>query len=315
MGRLLGWGCLVGLMLADQAEVGAAEPRWHGASETTEANLGIAPIPVPRLPAGVVIGEEKEAGYSNLVTIVYPTLSAGDVESLPDFAQQYAAMFKFTVLANVKRETEGTGDEFVLDKVGIGFAMTINGKNVVVTKDKANDLGADLGMIGKGVLGGNEDCLDEIIQVARTNRLIVFDAEANMLVGDKHEKRMIRHLLWVSPKSGRLGFLVWQLNPKANDSDGAEPYDIDSPEMQLLPTDAKEIRRIHVSSGGLLSAIPTPDRFALVSIPQGRAIPWNQALRAVAGKRVFTNDELKQLVSGVSQSIASLQVNDSDGQQ
>ena len=76
--------------------------------------------------------------------------------------------------------------------------------------------------------------------------------------------------------------------------------------MQLLPPGLREDRKIHVSSGGLLSSIPTPDRFALVSIPQGKAVPFSDSMKAVAGKKQLTKADLKQLVNGTSESLAMM---------
>ena len=88
--------------------------------------------PLERIEAGIVIGQEKSAGYSDLLTLVHPRLAAGYVSSLPDYAKRYASMFKLTVLANVTQQQNGQRKLYVLDKVGIGFSMNINGKMVVV---------------------------------------------------------------------------------------------------------------------------------------------------------------------------------------
>ena len=267
---------------------------------TTSQTIDLAHKPVPRLKPGIVIGQEKDAGYSDLVTIVFPRLASGDIDSLPEFARHYASMFKFTVLANVLPHQRDGQTDYLLEKVGIGFAMDINGKTVVVTKDTANSFGADLGMIDRGVLGGNEDCLEDVVQVARTKRLIIFDAEANMLIGEDHKKRVIRHLIWASPGTGKIGFLVWLMK-----ENGAGDYEIVAPNMQLLPPGLREDRKIHVSNGGILSRIPTPDRFALVTIPQGREIPFSQAMKRVAGKKKLSPADLTQLVNAAGQSLAS----------
>lgn len=273
-------------------------------AEAGEPNRVFEHVPVPRLKSGVVIGRESEAGYSNLVTVVLPRLASGAIDSLPSYAQQYASKFKFTVLANVTSRDDGSGKSFYLDKVGIGFSMEIGKDLVVVSKETANDFGANLGMIDRTVLGGNEECLDDIIQVARTNRLIVYDAEATMLIGEKHEKRIIRHLLWVSPRTGQLGSLVWQLKAQ-----GSGDYLLDSPDMQLLPMGYKEDRRIHVSEGGMFSSVaPSPDQFAMVSLPPGKPVPFNTKLRAVAARRKMSVQELQQLVDGVAEAIATIRM-------
>ena len=289
------------VLVAIGFNVCAEEPARSTAAAAGPSQFDVTHRPVERIEPGIVIGEQQKAGYSHLVTLVIPRLSAGYVSSLPDYAKRYASMFNFTVLANVKQEQVGDRSLHLLDKVRIGFAMDIKGKLVVVTQATANQFGAKLGMIDRSVLGGNEDCLEDVIHVASNDRMIMFDARANMLVGGTHQERFIRHLIWVSPSSGEVGFLVWQLN-----DDGSQRYAIDSPTMQLLPCGLREDRQIHVSDGGLLSSIPTPDRFALVSIPQGTPIPFSQSLRSVAGIKKMTAADLGRLVAGVSESLAQI---------
>jgi hypothetical protein len=159
-------------------------------------------------------------------------------------------------------------------------------------------------MVDRGVLSGNEDCLNDVVQIARTDRLVVFDAKANVLIGTKHAPRIIRHFIWASPASGKLGILIWQLR-----ADGSGNYAIDSPNMQLLPAGFKEDRRIHVSPGNLLtSKIPTPDRFALESIPQGSAVPFGDRIKQVAGLQQMTAADLELLLAGAWESLSMLQV-------
>lgn len=268
---------------------------------TNRTTIDLNQRPVPRLEPGIVIGDEKSAGYTDLVTLVLPRLSSGHVDSLPDYAKRFASMFKFTVLARVTASNNGGKTEHLLDKVGVGFAMDIQGNTVIVTEATANQYGAQLGMIDRKVLGGNEDCLDDIVQVARTSRMIVFDAKANMLIGKTHSERVIRHFLWVSPVSGRIGFLVWQLN-----ENGTDQYAIDSRDMQLLPARYREDRQIHVSDGGFLSSIPTPARFALVTIPQGTSLPMTAKMKQVAGKKTLARADLQVMVEAVAESLNAL---------
>lgn len=277
-------------------------PSGSRAAESGTRVFQVKPMPV--LEAGIVIGRHQEFGYSNLVTIVDSDLTDGAVESLPSSARDYTRMFHFAVLANVVREEQGEKKPFQLEKVGIGFAMEINSQMVVVNAAKAEDLGADLGMIGKGVLRGNEDCLPEIVEVARTNRLVIFDAEANMLIGKLHEKRIIRHLIWVTPENGKLGLLVWQLKDLDTETKATD-FQLDLPTMNIVRVGVAEKRRIHVTKGGFLGMFPKPEQFALVSLPPGEVIEVPEKMRAVAGKRTFTLEDLQLLVDGVKEVIAA----------
>lgn len=270
----------------------------------TPGSVDLVHRPLPRLQPGIVIGEQQRYGYSNVATIVLPRLASGKVDSLPEFARRYASMFNLTILANVVEQTSEAQTVYLLDKIGVGFAMNLNDKMTIVTSDTANALGANLGMIDRGVLSGNEDCLDDMVQIARSDQFVVFDAQAYMLVGDKHESRILRHLIWTAPSSGMLGFLVWQLK-----DNGRGSYAIDSAEMQLLPPGFQEDRKIHVSAGNFLSSrIPTPDRFALESVPRGTPVPFAERIRPVAGNKQMTAHDLQVLLDGVGESLALLEV-------
>ncbi len=96
--------------------------------------------PLGRIEPGIVIGQEKHAGYSDLVTLVLPRLASGHVDSLPDYAKRYASMFKLTVLANVTQDQLDGRPVYSLDKVRLGFAMDIEGKLTIVTRETANQL-------------------------------------------------------------------------------------------------------------------------------------------------------------------------------
>ncbi len=272
----------------------------------TPTPFDLAHQPLERIEPGVVVGQQQKSGYSNLVTLAVPRLASGDIESLPEYAKRYAAMFNFAVMANVTEEKQPQGKPvYRLDKVAIGFAMNIQGRHIIVTEKTANQLGAELGMIDRRVLAGNEDCLDDVVQVARNDRLVIFDAKANMVVGDDHQERVLRHFLWVSPTNGKLGFLVWQLDTSGAERSGGQ-YKIDSPDMQLLPEGFQEDRQIHVSKGGLLSSIPTPDRFALVQIPRGTSVPFADSMKVAAAKKFLTKVDLQHIVQGVAQSLAHM---------
>lgn len=292
------WVAII-LLALSMRSVGICQERAAG---FPDPYVQLQPQAMPLLKPGVVVERHPEFGWSHLVTIIHPRLGAGAVQSVPEFAGRYASMFKFTVLANVQQAEVNGAPQYWLDRVGVGFAMDMDGQHKILTKDSARDLGASLGMIERGVLGGNEDCLKDMVQIARTERLIVFDAKTNMTVGQTHKMMVLRHLIWVSPNTGTLGFLVWLLDKGSENS-----YQLAEPHMQLLPAGFQEDRVIHVSEGGLFSRIPTPDRFALLTVPQGTAVPFAAELRPVAALKEFDREDLKQLVTGIAVSLAEMQ--------
>ena len=255
--------------------------------------------PISHLSPGTLVANAQKSGFSNVVTIAMPRLAAGEIDSLPEYAKQYAGMFHFTALANVRTVINGGHTDYLLDRFGVGISMKIHGQMVVVTPGTANELGLKLGMIERGILKGNENDLNKITQVARTSRMIIFDVPTNMLIQGQHIKQVLRYFVWASPTSGKLGVLVWSLNDTKSVT-----YTIACSNMQLLPPNYTEDRAIHVSKGQLLSKIPTANRFAMVEIPQGTSVPFSPKMRAVATLRILNVQNLHTMMAGVSESLS-----------
>lgn len=286
---------------AHNASLQAAQPSTFAARSVPD--LDTLRKPVGRLSPGTLVAHPQQSGFSNVVTIAMPRLAAGEINSLPEYAKQYAGMFHFTALANVRTITTGGGTDYLLDRFGVGISMKINDQLVVVTPRTANDLGLKLGMIERGILKGNEKDLTGITQVARTSRMIIFDVPTNMLVDNKHKKQILRYFVWASPASGKLGVLVWSLNDTKSGR-----HTIACNNMQLLTPNYIEDRAIHVSKGPLVSNIPTANRFALVTIPQGTSIPFSPRMRTVAALRTINAQNLKTMMTGVSESLTIVPV-------
>ncbi|MEN1681218.1 MAG: pyruvate kinase [Planctomycetota bacterium] len=262
----------------------AQDPAWD-----------FTPKPMPRIPAGVVVGGEKVEGWSDPVLFVRGKLTAGDTNAVSDMVRKYGEMFNLVVLANVGQESTG---EYYLDKVAVGFSTKIAGRNVVITRDTHSQLGANLGIIGGLVFAGNDDALKDAKQVARYRHGLVMDAPTQMLVGGEHRLRMVRHFYWVSKSTGKLGTLLWSMD----DAGGAAYQTVG--EMQLLPPQMLEDRVMHVDGSEFdFLGRPSKNAFALVRLPQGRAIGMGAELKQAAGVRRFDQGSYIRLLTLVSQSI------------
>ena len=239
-------------------------------------------------------------GWSHPVLFVRGRLSEGDTSAVSSTVNKYAEMFNLLLLANVGRAAEG---DYYLEKVAVGFSTPIRGQHVSITGDTHKQLGANLGFIGGSVFSGNEEALKDTQQVARYRHGLIMDAPTLMLVEGKHVLRKVRHFFWVSAKDGNLGTLVWAL-----DENGSGPYQPIGAAMQLLPPNMHETRDMHVDGGSFTLGIPSKTAFALVRIPQGRSIPFNEELRRAAGVRQFDQESYVRLLTLVSQAIQAAPV-------
>src|SRR5262249_51333651 len=62
---------------------------------------------LPRITPGTIIPAEGPPQlWSHMILFATPTLSAADLKEAPKIAAEYARMFKFTLLANVKKNPQ-----------------------------------------------------------------------------------------------------------------------------------------------------------------------------------------------------------------
>lgn len=251
--------------------------------EEPSGKIDLARVPLDRIPVGTVIGKEAPQGWTNLVLFATPTLTAEDLRTAPQMATHYARLFKFTVLANVARKSQGGAAPFYLERVARGFATDIRGKEVVI--DGQHTQGATLGLFGKTILEENENVLDkDVLRLVRTDTMLIFDAKTVMLRGTDHVNMITRHALVVDPRTGRLYTMVWLL------TEGYEPAE---DAIQLLPEGMQEKRVLSVRRDKFNAlGVPSRDAFALRQIPQGTAIAYTPELRTAASVQTFQESQV-----------------------
>jgi hypothetical protein len=248
--------------------------------------VDVRPRPMDWITPGTVIGEGAPKGWTDLVLFATPRLGVGDVDEVPRTAASYSSMFLFTILGKVQGDGQAG---YSLEKVGIGLALNINGRNVIA--DSENTFGADLGLIGRRVLAENEKILKaDARQVARTSTMLVFDLNAFMLRNQKHRSMIIRHVILVSPTTGKVSTFVWLLG-----SDGGSGYALADKGLQKLPPSFREDRVLSVDGQKFMLGIPSNDAFALTKIPQGTSLGFSEALKGVAATKQFTPQTAQRL--------------------
>jgi hypothetical protein len=248
------------------------------ATTAYQSAVDLTPRPLDHIPVGTVIGQNPPTGWSHLVLFATPTLTPEDLRDAPKTAADYARMFKFTILADVGRQTNQGRPVYFLSKLARGFAIEIKGKETIV--DGNNTLGASLGLFGRRILDENEKILDEDVrQVVRTPTMLIFDAKAVMRQQNEHVPMIVRHAVLVQPDTGRLSTLVWLLT---RDYRAAEPA------VQLLPNGMREQRSLSVKRDEFTLGIPSREAFALRRIPQGKPVAYDDRLRWAATQRTFT---------------------------
>ena len=252
--------------------------------------------PMPPIPPGTKFTTSPPAGWSNIVLFVEGRLGSGDMKAASAAARRYSKMFNLVILANV-----GTDDAGVhrLKRMGIGFTTKIKGHNTVITVDKEEELGAELGFIARSVFKANEESLSDINCVARSRNHVVFDAPTIMLYDGEHETMIVRYLVWASPKSGDISTFVWLLD---NPPDNRNHRTMEST-LQQLPENMREDRVMNVKGDRFTFGIPSKDAFALVRIPQGTAIKFTPRLKKIAGHRNYDKASLTELLQALTDAV------------
>jgi hypothetical protein len=223
------------------------------------------------------------------VLIATPALTKEDLRDAPAMAARYAQMLRYTILANVVKETRGGKERYRLQTVALGFAVDIGGKQTIIDSD--NTLGASLGLFGPTILAENEKILaKDIRQVARTDNMLVFDGQSVLRRGDEHRKMVIRHISLVSPETGRLWDCVLLLS-----KDRPDRYEAAEDAIQLLPPAMREQRLLSVKRDNFVLGMPTPEAFALRRIPQGKPIAYSPELREAATVKAPNREQVLRL--------------------
>ncbi len=253
---------------------------------------------MPRIEPGTVIGKRPPAGWTDLVLHGVPRVAEGDVDRVSGMLSRLVSMFHLTVLANVVQD-HTSPPQFHLGKVAIGLAMDIRGREVIVSSKTQRELGANLRLMEENALAGNEACLEQALQMARTPTMVAFDATAVMRLEEENRNVFDRHALVVSPTDGRLTTFVWALE---RDQQGA--YHLAADKIRKLRPAAQEDRKLHVDRRRFVFGLPAQEAFALVDLPPGETILPSAALQAAAESALQTPADVTRLEGLLRREIA-----------
>jgi hypothetical protein len=107
----------------------------------------------------------------------------------------------------------------VLADIGVGLAMKVGGRWQIVTGPIASNPDSyaarrpapGLGFISSQVLRTAARSLDDMKIVVRRTTLIIHDSPAVLKLGDQNISGMIRSMIWVDSKTGKLHHILWTL--------------------------------------------------------------------------------------------------------
>jgi hypothetical protein len=265
------------------SEIAASDPRGEiGAGEpsTKSGAIGTATDAPARAPAD----------WSHLVLHGVPRVAEGDVDKVPASLARLVSLFHLTILADVAADESVRPARYRLRNVAIGLATDVAGHEKIVTSKTLGSLGSDFGFVERSSLAGNEACLDQALQVARTPTMLVFDATAIQRLDDQNRHVLHRHALVVSPTNGSLATFVWALA-----RDNADREQLVDDKIRLLPDGLEEDRKLYVDSALFVLGLPAQEAFALVDLPPGRDVAVSAELRASAAAAMTKPEDALRL--------------------
>jgi len=225
------------------------------------------------LAPGASVKERAPVGWTYRAIRSIPRLASGDLESLPETAAETASLFRTVIAVKVIRR----GESFELARVGVGNAIPVGQREVVVTDKGPEDALATLGFVDRVVLKEAEVQLNRGRLVAHTSTFALYRAPSTLLVGGKHVAIDLSYALLVNPRSGALTTLTW-----------AVPTGVRAAVSKVieLPPSLTFEAALDVKVTQWLGPVPLAYSFAMTSLPPGRPIdvpPGAKRLVADAG--------------------------------
>ena len=265
-------------------------------SPVSRASVELAPAPRPvleMLKPGTIVSDKAAEGWSHLVLKSQPSLSADERKKVSNLTAGYATLVFTAIAADVQRDSQGGG--YRLGRVGFGIGVKVKGKEMIVTPDTEDELGANLSIFASAVVVGVYDKQKLVKFVATTPTAAIADTPAFMPKGDGHAQVTMRYAFLVEPRSGKLETCVWRMDLDARGaSEGAT-----GPIEWLKPATLADAA-MRVDTREFTFGIPSERAFAVLSIPPGqKQFKWPADLQELAGKDKLTEPEGEQLITAL----------------
>jgi hypothetical protein len=258
---------------------------------------------IEKLPYGSRINRQPPTGWTHTLLVSVPSVDSGDLRQVSTLVTNYAEMLSLVIVARIEPERSEEPRNYQLRSIGVGMAIRQGDDFVVVTGDDSAAAATSsdenppprLDMLQKQVVRGASNSLDQMRVVARRTTLILFDSPAVVRLQDRNQSVVMRNLIWVESSSGRIGNLVWLLQP-----DGKEGMKPALDEARFLPPPFLEQRSLYVDSSQFTLGIPSSTAFALTQLPAGDPVPLSGRLTELASLPSYEYAQLAELASGLT---------------
>jgi hypothetical protein len=249
------------------------------------AQVDVTVRSVEMIQPGTVIGNQAPRGWTHLVIKSRPRMEREMARKVADSTAELASLLFTAIVADVRADPHAQDEaRFCLARVGVGVGTRLSGRDVILSSETQQQLGADLGILEQMVLSGGEKELKKMRCTARSRTLAILDARGVLAVEGRHYPVVLRYALLVNPRTGRLDTLLWVLHFKGEQQQYGGPLT----HIQWLPPNLVDDCLLHVDTNEFIFGFPTSLAFAMARPPQGwRVIAFPNELRGAAVQARF----------------------------
>ncbi len=238
---------------------------WGAETPAQSESTVIPDPPFYLIRPGTPIADGPPPSWSHFIAKAQSKLASGDVDTLPGWGARMAARIRTVILADVGHTPEAP-NQFVLRKIGVGLCMpNREGQDIVVSSDRASDLGFELGTLEKVVFESAEAELARGRLIVSTPTFAIYRSPTTMLTDGTHRAVDIFYGFLVKPETGELKVVVWARGTKAGPQQAPKRF------VELEPNLVYDCS-INVKASRLLGTIPISWSFAMQDLLPGRSV-------------------------------------------
>ncbi|MCC9602662.1 hypothetical protein LOC67_19095 [Stieleria sp. JC731] len=254
------------------------------------------PHAITVIPPGVDIeSPQANSPFNRLILLAIPKLSSGDAKGVSSTVRDAATKCSLTLMASVIQTTNAAPQQkqFRLADVAAGYSVATDQGRIIVSSDKAAELGVSLGLIPNQVLKTSEQQLKKVQVVGRSEEIIIFDAPSMMHRRGQNRPYITRHFVYIDPMTGEGAMITWLLAPLGVEQGKTSFPVIDSP-FRMTPFKTVEARHIHVDANEFnFFGFPSERAFGLVDLPPGNEVNWDKESAKLAGQFTYNESQLQ----------------------
>lgn len=249
----------------------------------------VAPRSVSVLRPGTVVDMSAPQGWTHLIVKSYPKVTAGDVDKIPERDTQLASMMFTALTARTQQAADGMWE---LAEVATGAGTSVRGRDMIISTDTQQQLGADLSFFGRMVLKEFDAKQVQVQYKTISRHFMIVDTLGAFRLDNQNRMLPLRYALILEPQTGHLSTFCWLMDA---DASGASTSAVGS--IHWLPQSLVFSPQLYVDySKYNFLGIPSDTAFCSTNIPPGQVrmnIPPDA--KRVLARPSLTADEAKSL--------------------